>query len=126
MTFFKKHLALSILVLTLLFLAGCGSASVPTVGQYDALAKHLTESGYKMYGAEWCGACKRQKEIFGTSFQYINYEECSLDGWTKQTAVCKAENIMAYPTWELPDGTRRETVIGITEFIEISGFNTES
>lgn len=121
----KKYFIFSATVLSLMLLAGCGTTPTLVNEQYDALAKHLTESGFKMYGTEWCGACKRQKELFGSSFQYINYEECSVNGSSKQTQVCKAEGIEAYPTWELPDGTKREGIISIEEFKEISKFSVE-
>lgn len=60
----------------------------------DRFAKCLTSKGAKMYGADWCGHCKNQKEMFGDSFQYIDYVEC-----TEETEACKAAGISGYPTW---------------------------
>jgi glutaredoxin len=59
-----------------------------------------------MYGAFWCPHCLRQKELFGNSFDKINYVECSLPDKSDQTQVCKDAKIESYPTWEFADGSR--------------------
>jgi hypothetical protein len=80
--------------------------SVNTDGKYDEFAQCLTTSGTKMYGAYWCPHCSDQKEAFGSSWQYVNYVECSNpDG--SQTDVCVQAGIRSYPTWEFPDGSRQ-------------------
>ncbi len=63
-------------------------------GPYDSFAQCLTENGAVMYGAYWCGHCQNQKEMFGSSFQYINYVEC-----TEQGDLCQEAGITGYPTW---------------------------
>jgi glutaredoxin len=65
-------------------------------GDKDQLAKCLTEKGVVMYGAEWCGYCKKQKEAFGTSFQYINYVDCD-----KNRDDCSAAGVQGFPTWSI-------------------------
>ena len=30
-----------------------------------------------MYGAYWCPHCQAQKKVFGESFQYVPYVECT-------------------------------------------------
>jgi glutaredoxin len=62
----------------------------------DSFAKCLTENGLKMYGTEWCGYCKQQKELFGSSFEYIDYTDCDVD-----SATCSAEGVGGYPTWKI-------------------------
>jgi hypothetical protein len=62
----------------------------------DAFAKCLTEKGWTMYGAEWCGHCKDQKALFGDSFQYIKYVECP-----NNTQLCLDKGINGYPTWRV-------------------------
>ena len=43
-----------------------GKAIVKISGKAEiALAKHLSKTGAKMYGAFWCGHCANQKEVFG-------------------------------------------------------------
>lgn len=58
------------------------------------LAKCLTEKGVVMYGTEWCGYCKRQKQAFGDSFQYVNYVDCD-----KEKTRCAEAGVRGYPTW---------------------------
>lgn len=66
---------------------------------YDNFAKCITEKGVAMYGAEWCGHCQNQKQMFGTSFQYVKYIECA-EG-EGQAKVCTDKGITGYPTWEI-------------------------
>ncbi len=69
-------------------------------GKYDNFAKCLASKGATMYGAEWCGHCKEQKDMFGASFKYVNYVECP-----DNQALCEQKGITGYPTWiinELP------------------------
>ena len=75
----------------------------PNDNKHDGFAKCLSENGAKMYGAYWCKHCESQKEMFGKSWQHINYVECALpDGG--QNELCKNAGITAYPTWEFKDG----------------------
>lgn len=60
----------------------------------DSFAKCLSEKGATMYGAEWCGHCKNQKEMFGESFKDVNYVECP-----DKPDVCLNAGIRGYPTW---------------------------
>jgi hypothetical protein len=60
----------------------------------DSFAKCLTENGWSMYGAIWCAHCKSQKEMFGSSFQYIKYVECP-----DNVQFCLDKGVNAYPTW---------------------------
>lgn len=57
-------------------------------------AKCLSEKGATFYGAAWCGHCQNQKALFGDSFKYVNYVECTLNAQT-----CQSAGVMAYPTW---------------------------
>ena len=111
---------IGLVALSVLLTTGCGAK---VTNNHDALAQHLALAGFKVFGTERCGACSVQKELFGDSWQYINYEECTEEGTSHQTELCKAENIVAYPTWELPDGTREKGVITPEELAEISNFS---
>ncbi|MBT4540638.1 hypothetical protein HOC35_03925 [Candidatus Woesearchaeota archaeon] len=90
----SKYLLFTLFVLTLLTIASCSSNQGP--GKYDTFAKALTEEGVKMYGTEWCSHCKSQKELFGASFQYINYIDCD-----KESNICDAAEVKGFPTWEI-------------------------
>ena len=60
-----------------------------TAGPYDGFAKCLTAKGAVMYGAiEWCKYTQGQANMFGKSFQYINYKD------EKELAGIKTR-----PTW---------------------------
>ena len=78
-------------------------------GTYDALAKCLSEKGAKFYGAFWCPHCQDQKDIFGSSVEFLPYIECS-DPNEKNSSIfqqaCKDANIKSYPTWVFADGSR--------------------
>lgn len=73
----------------------------------DDFAKCLTDNGVKMYGAFWCPHCNNQKEMFGNSWKFVNYIECSLPN-RAQNELCRNAGINAYPTWEFSDGNRIE------------------
>ena len=75
--------------------------------RYDAFARCTAERGARMYGAFWCPHCEEQKELFGSSFQDVNYIECGVKGNTRaQSQVCKDAGIKNYPTWEFADQSR--------------------
>lgn len=84
-------------------------------GQYDELAQCLSGNNVTMYGAWWCPHCNDQKEAFGSSFQYINYVECSTADGNAQLKVCIDAGINGYPTWEFSDGERKEGFVTLKE-----------
>lgn len=90
-------------------------------GQYDDFAKCLSDSGAKMYGTFWCSHCNEQKEMFGNSWKHMNYIECSTPDGNKQTAICTADGIRAYPTWEFPGGERDTGVFSFQELSQKTG-----
>jgi hypothetical protein len=72
-------------------------------GALDEFARCLASKGIAMYGAYWCPHCQNEKALFGDSFKYVNYVEC-----TKEIAKCESANIQGYPAWTFPDGRRLE------------------
>ena len=97
----KKIIIITIAVLVIL--AGIGywrwtARAVAVGGSYDDFAKCLTEKSATMYGASWCSHCQNQKKMFGDSFKYVKYVECSNHDGT-QTDACKNAGITGYPTW---------------------------
>ncbi|MBI4143546.1 hypothetical protein HY487_01535 [Candidatus Woesearchaeota archaeon] len=101
---------IAFLIITALAIVGCGTSgnSATASAQYDSFAKCLSADGVKMYGAYWCPHCSSQKQMFGNSFKFINYIECSLPDRAGQTKACTDAKINAYPTWEFADGKRIE------------------
>src|SRR5580698_9410273 len=74
----------------------------------DAFAQCLNAKGAKMYGAFWCPHCADQKELFGSSFQYVNYVECGIKGSRAIATACTDAQVKNYPTWIFADGSRVE------------------
>lgn len=69
------------------------SGGVPST-KYDTFAQCLASKNLTMYGAVWCSACKAEKALFGDSFKYVSYVEC-----TENPNECIAKGIEKYPTW---------------------------
>ncbi|MEO0539648.1 MAG: vitamin K epoxide reductase family protein [Cyanobacteria bacterium P01_A01_bin.105] len=67
------------------------------------LARHLTETDAKMYGAYWCPHCYDQKQLFGKdAAKEIPYIECAPDGRNSQTALCQSvPEVTGFPTWDV-------------------------
>lgn len=74
----------------------------------DAFAKCIASKQAKMYGAYWCPHCADQKEMFGSSFQYVPYVECGVPGSRDEGPLCKDAGIKHFPTWQFADGERQE------------------
>lgn len=125
----NRTLAIGFLAITIFVLGAAGCTTTPATfdtAQKISLAKHLTDSGVKLYGAFWCGHCEDQKKLFGeVAFEYINYIECSTPDGSAQTEVCIVEEIKAYPTWEFADGERVSKVFSLKELAEKTDFNME-
>ena len=109
-----------------LLVAGCATTTGNVVksSKYGAFAQCMTNSGVKMYGAYWCPHCNNQKEMFGDSWQYINYIECSLPNRAGQTQFCNDAGIRAYPTWEFI-GQRIEGELTLEQLSQLSGCQLE-
>jgi len=92
---------------------------VVTNYNYDDFAKCLTTNGVKMYGAYWCPHCTNQKQMFGGSWQYVNYIECALpDGG--QAKTCSQAGIVGYPTWEFQDGKKISGELSLEQLSQYS------
>lgn len=84
-----------------LFLSGCNKTTPVVNSNVDEFAKCLTTAGVKMYGTDTCPHCQKQKELFGNSFQYINFTDCNAN-----PTACSNAWIDKIPTWEFKDGTK--------------------
>jgi len=74
----------------------------------DTFAQCLAGKQAKMYGVYWCTHCAEQKEMFGSSFQYIPYIECGIRGSRGEEASCLQVGVKHFPTWEFGNGERVE------------------
>jgi glutaredoxin len=86
-------------------------------GAYDSFGKCVGASGAKMYGASWCPHCNDQKHLFGNSWRFVDYVECSTPDGKGETDVCKAANVTSYPTWIFADGSKN---LGAMTFEELA------
>ena len=105
-----------VVVLSVFVLAGC-TQPAPSKESLDAFAKCITDSNAKFYGAFWCPHCQEQKQLFGSSVEYLPYVECSTPDGKSQLQVCADANIPGYPTWVFADGT---TASGSQSFDKLS------
>jgi len=92
-----------------------GGVTVPT-GKYDTFAQCLASKKLTMYGASWCPHCKAQKALFGDSFKYASYVEC-----TTNPNLCLQNGIQGYPTWIDANGQKYEGEQSLEKLSEISG-----
>ena len=97
----KQYLVWGIAALAVISIFYYAYNSMAAPGKYDGFAQCINDKGLVMYGASWCGHCQSQKAMFGKSFKYVNYVEC-----TQKQAVCDANQVTGYPTWIAADGTR--------------------
>ncbi len=86
------------------------------------LAKHLLQSGAKMYGSYKCPHCNAQKALFGDASKYVDYVECDPAGPNTRSNLCFSRGIMNYPTWEI-NGTYYEGAKSLAELSQLSGYN---
>lgn len=111
-------------VLTVLLLVGGYAISAPRAGATDyatGLAKHLTATGVKLYGAYWCPHCTDQKQLFGKAASLLPYIECDPRSPVGQPSVCVAHEIRAFPTWEIA-GQKIEGVLSLEQLARLSGY----
>jgi hypothetical protein len=76
----------------------------------DNFAQCLAEKKATMYGSFLCSHCDDQKRLFGSSFKYVPYVECSVRGSREMTFPCIVAHIRFTPTWIFADGERRTGV----------------
>lgn len=74
-----------------------------------------------MYGAYWCPHCADQKQIFGSSFEYVSYVECGIRGSRAEAPECVQAGIQHFPTWQFGDGERREGFTPLKTLSEKTG-----
>jgi hypothetical protein len=87
-----------------------------SVNASDQFAQCLAQKGFVMYGLYSCPHCQAEKALFGDSFQYVKYVECSTD-----PNKCTADNVDAVPTWIEPDGTRFVGTQTLAQLSQASG-----
>jgi hypothetical protein len=89
--------------------------------RYDSFAKCLTAKQTKMYGLYWCPHCAEQKEMFGKSFQYVNYVECAIKGSRELMPACSAAEVKLFPSWQFGQSKPVEGVFPMQELSDKTG-----
>jgi len=112
-----------ILILHLNYTGVIGAPPAPEDPVARALAEHLTQTGAKFYGANWCPHCEDQKRFFGAAAKRLPYIECSPQGGqgTPTAQVCIDARIEGYPTWFI-NGEKIYQVLTMAELAQKSGF----
>lgn len=88
----------------------------------DTFAQCLTDSGVKMYGADWCPHCQNQKKLFGAAFKFVDYTECAdPNNPRQQTKACSDADISGYPTWKFPNSQKIEGEASFDDLSKKSG-----
>jgi hypothetical protein len=116
-----KRFSFSFLIIAVaaLVLSGC-SGTEREVGELDDFATCVKESGLEMYGSMTCSVCKRQRELFGSSFDLVGEIECHPRGENPQTQLCFEKGIEKTPTWILGE-QRLEGFQTLETLAEMSG-----
>ncbi len=78
----------------------------------DSFARCLTQKWAIFYWTDVCPFCIKQKELFGESFEYINYVNC-----LKEPTKCSEANISKVPTWQFAN---KEMETGFKTFEELA------
>ncbi|HJZ05456.1 hypothetical protein A2634_04270 [Candidatus Amesbacteria bacterium RIFCSPHIGHO2_01_FULL_48_32] len=114
----SPKLVLSVLAVILVIITGTIFLTRPSQQPklLDQFAKCLTEEKVTMYGAYWCPHCQNQKKLFGDSFQFVPYVEC-----TAVPKTCTEKGVAGYPTWITQDGTKLEGEQSLEKLSQISG-----
>lgn len=96
--------------------SGDASTTPAAAGPLDDFARCLAQKNFTMYGLYSCPHCQAEKALFGDSFRYVSYIECSAS-----PDKCTAENVEAVPTWIEGDGTRLVGTQSLQELSQASG-----
>jgi len=115
MRFVAGAVIVAVLLISLVVPAGSADARL------DGFAKCLAERKATMYGSFYCIHCDDQKKLFGTSFQYIPYVECSFPGSREMTYSCRVAQIHRTPTWIFASGDRLEGTQQLQKLAEKTG-----
>lgn len=90
-----------------------------SIEQYDEFAQCLTEKKVVMYGTGWCSYCQKQKDLFGSSFKYVDFRDCD-----KNKQECQSAEVTGYPTWKI-NGENYPGLQQLGRLAQISGCELE-
>lgn len=99
-----------LLAAAVLLATGPACAQASGLTGLDRFAQCLAKKKATMYGSFLCPHCDDQRKLFGRSFAWVPYVECSVAGSRKESSRCQTEHIRFTPTWVFEDGGRLEGV----------------
>ena len=117
----KLHPAFMALLIACMMAGFCATAGSAEPGNLDTFAKCLADKKARMYGSFVCPHCDDQRKLFGSSFRYVPYIECSVRGSRQMTFPCIAAQIRYTPTWIFEDGERRVGLQSLKSLSEKTG-----
>jgi hypothetical protein len=94
---------------------GMAAAAVAAAASLDGFARCLARRRATFYGTVWCPHCDAQRALFGRSFRWVRYVECSIDGTQALRPECAG--VSGFPTWTFRDGSQvagRMTLEGLS------------
>ena len=110
-----------VLGMMVVFLASNPSGASAGKVTLETFAQCLAEKKATMYGSFLCSHCDDQRKMFGSSFQYVPYIECSVRGSRQMSFPCIAAQIRYTPTWIFADDERRTGVQSLKELSAKTG-----
>lgn len=116
-----RYILIASFLLVVLAMAYAVFAVPKDTRDYDGFAKCLTAKNMTLYGSQYCGHCSEQKDMFGASWQYVDYVECSSPSGFGQAQECADAGIQAYPTWMTSDGKQLLGRKSMEELSSLSG-----
>ena len=95
------------------------------VAQRNALARCMTEKGWRLYASATCPHCLKQREILGDAYSLIDSIECYAHAPNSQVELCVEKKILKVPAWSLEkEGKVLKRVTGaypLKKLAELSG-----
>lgn len=105
-----KKIILIVLILGLILISGCTSNNVVSEKTTKCIANKST-----LYIKSGCPDCKKQEELFGENFKYLNIIDCK-----DEPAKCVEADIVRIPTWII-NNTKIVGFQSIKELKELTG-----
>jgi glutaredoxin len=113
----KVWIAAIIIIIIVIAVAGFSATGFFVSDNQNSFAKCLSEKGAVMYGTDWCGYCKKQKELFGSSFSDIVFIDCDYN-----KADCDYAGVTGYPTWRI-NGVNYPGLQSLEKLANLTGCN---
>lgn len=108
-------------VIVVLIVVAFGAGRYYRNHKYDSFAKCLASRQAKMYGLYWCPHCADQKAMFSSSFRYVPYVECAIQGSKELAPQCKAAGMKLFPSWQFGSEPPKEGVLSLDALSDKTG-----